>query len=194
MNVSTEQPTSETVFNVPNQLTTARLLLAIGVFVLLPLERYVSALVVFLIASGTDWIDGYWARKYGQVTQLGRILDPFVDKILICGTFIYLAAEAGSGVLPWMAVVVVGRELLVTALRGYMEQRGADFSAKMPGKLKMVFQCAAVVASLVALHYGAANLSSWSLWTLAVLVWLAILSTIYSGVDYIFAAVKLLRR
>ena len=194
MTVSTDRHTSETVLNVPNQLTAARLLLAIGVFVLLPLERYVSALVVFLIASTTDWIDGYWARKYGQVTQLGRIFDPFVDKILICGTFIYLTAEAGSGVLPWMAVVVVGRELLVTALRGYMEQRGADFSAKIPGKLKMVFQCAAVVASLVALHYGTTNLPSWSLWTLAVLVWLAILSTIYSGVDYVFAAVKLLRQ
>ena len=92
---------------------------------------------MFVVAAGTDWLDGYWARKYGQVTNLGRILDPFVDKIIICGTFIFLAAVPDSGVQAWMAVVIVGRELLVTALRSYLEGEGADFSASMSGKLKM---------------------------------------------------------
>ncbi len=102
------------------------------------------------MAAGTDWLDGYWARKYGQVTTLGRILDPFVDKIIICGTFIFLAAVPDSGVAAWMAVVIVGRELLVTALRSYLEGEGADFSAIMSGKLKMVLQCVAVLVSLYA--------------------------------------------
>src|SRR3954464_2973694 len=146
---------SNTIVNVPNALTTARFVLSIVVFVLIPLEQYFAAMIVFIIAASTDWIDGWWARKYGQVTKLGRIFDPFVDKIIICGTFIYLAAQwPASGIAPWMAVVVVGREMLVTAIRGFIEQQGGDFSAALSGKLKMVFQCAAVVASLLTLWYG----------------------------------------
>ena len=133
------------MLNVPNVLTMARLVLSIVVFVLVPLGCYFSALLVFIVAASTDWVDGYWARRFNQVTQLGRIFDPFVDKIIVCGLFIFLAAERDppSGITAWMAVVVVGRELLVTALRGFIEQRGGDFSAKMAGKLKMVFQCVA---------------------------------------------------
>jgi CDP-diacylglycerol--glycerol-3-phosphate 3-phosphatidyltransferase len=181
------------VFNVPNQLTTARLVLSIVLFVLIARRMYEASLVVFLIAAGTDWMDGYWARKYGQVTVLGRILDPFVDKIIICGSFIYLATleSAGSGVQAWMAVVVVGRELLVTALRSFLEGEGADFSAQMSGKLKMVFQCAAVALSL---HHLALNDRSpaWLEMSLPVVVWIAILLTIYSGFSYILAAIRLL--
>lgn len=193
-------PSSNTVLNVPNALTTARFLLSIVVFVLIPFEQYFAAVVVFVIAAGTDWIDGWWARKYDQVTKLGRIFDPFVDKIIICGTFILLAAEAGSGIAPWMAVVVMGREMLVTAIRGFIEQQGGDFSAQMAGKLKMVFQCVAAVASLIALRHfqqaGAADASlpQWLYWTLHVSVWLAVISTVYSGLEYVFAAAGILGR
>jgi len=182
-----------TLWNVPNQLTALRLLLSIVVFVLIPLQFYTSAMVIFIIAASTDWIDGYWARKYGQVTKLGRMFDPFVDKIIICGAFILLAAEPESGIRAWMAVVVVGREMLVTALRGFIEQSGGDFSAKMAGKLKMVFQCVAVVASLVALKQGGSPLPEWLFWTLHVSVWIAVLSTVYSGIGYLAAAMKYLR-
>jgi len=191
---------AKSVFNVPNLLTTARFLLAIVVFVLIPLGWYIAAMVVFIVAASTDWVDGWWARRYGQVTKLGRIFDPFVDKIIICGTFIYLAAEPGSGVLAWMAVVVVGREILVTAIRGFIEQQGGDFSAQMAGKLKMLFQCVAVVASLVALEElrrsgsPVAPLPAWLYWTLHVSVWLAVISTVYSGLEYIVAATRILSR
>jgi CDP-diacylglycerol--glycerol-3-phosphate 3-phosphatidyltransferase len=185
------------VFNVPNQVTALRFALSIAVFVLIPMKWYLPALIVFLIAASTDWIDGYWARKYNQVTQLGRIFDPFVDKIIICGTFIYLASEAPhSGIWPWMAVIVVGREILVTALRSFIEQSGGDFSANMSGKLKMVLQCAAVAASLIALMYVAQapgrqlSDSPGLFWTVNVLVWLAVFSTIQSGLVYVFAAGK----
>lgn len=182
------------VFNVPNQISAVRLLLAIVVFVLIPLHLFLAAIIVFVIAASTDWVDGYWARKYDQVTQLGRMLDPFVDKIIICGVFIFLAAEPGSGILAWMAVVVVGREMLVTALRGFIEQSGGDFSANMAGKLKMVFQCVAVVASLAALMYGGGpQAPGWLQSTLVVSVWVAVLSTIYSGGGYVWAAGKFVR-
>ncbi len=208
MTASTQNTAKPDVLNVPNTLTALRLVLAIVAFVLIPLHFYIAALVVFLIAAGTDWIDGYWARKYGQVTQLGRIFDPFADKIIISGTFIFLCAEPGSGVPPWIVVVVVGRELLVTVLRSFLEQRGADFSAKMSGKLKFVFQCATVVTSLLALTnlsqsaaaghtnwYGSVDaLPPWLYWPLFVSVWLAVLSTVQSGVEYIFRAAQLLRQ
>src|SRR5437762_10310812 len=188
-----------TILNVPNVLTTVRFVLSIVVFVLIPLEHYFLAMIVFVIAASTDWIDGWWARKYHQVTKLGRNFDPFVDKIIICGTFIYLAAELKSGIAPWMAVVVVGREMLVTAIRGFIEQQGGDFSAQMSGKLKMVFQCLAVVVSLRALgHYQEAGsetaLPDWIYWLLPISVWLAVVSTVYSGLEYIAAAARILSR
>lgn len=178
------------LMNVPNVLTMMRLVLAIVAFVLVPLGYYFAALVIFCIAAATDWVDGYWARRFDQVTQLGRIFDPFADKIIVCGLFILLAAEKGSGIAPWMAVVVVGREMLVTALRGFIEQSGGDFSAKMAGKLKMVFQCAAIIGSLLTLWYTVELSPTWFHWALPLLVWLAVLSTIYSGLEYVIIAAK----
>ena len=193
MATTTDGPRSNKLFNVPNQLTAIRFTLAIVVFALIPLQYYLAALIVFLIAASTDWVDGYWARRFNQVTQVGRILDPFVDKIIICGTFILLGAEPASGIAAWMAVVVVGRELLVTALRSFIEQSGGDFSANLSGKLKMVLQCAAVVASLLALMYGRHATPPWLQTSLVIFVWLALLSTVQSGLTYIVAAAKFFR-
>jgi CDP-diacylglycerol--glycerol-3-phosphate 3-phosphatidyltransferase len=182
------------MWNVPNALTAARLVLSIVVFALIPWGQHIAALVVFIVAASTDWVDGYWARRFGQVTQLGRIFDPFVDKIIVCGVFIFLAAEADSGIAAWMAVVVVARELLVTALRGYIEQRGGDFSAKMSGKLKMVLQCVAAGASILALSYAVDARPQWLVWTLPICVWLAVILTVYSGAVYVEAAARSLPR
>ena len=146
--------------NVPNQLTVARIVLSIVMFVLLPLGWYKTSFALFVITAGTDWLDGYWARRYGQITQLGRVLDPFADKLFICGTFIFLAAVppladgvAPSGIPAWMAVVIAGRELLVTTLRTFVEQQGGDFSAKWVGKWKMALQCLAAGWSMIHLSY-----------------------------------------
>jgi len=184
------QPLGTQLFNVPNTLTAARLLLAVIVFFLMSFDFFLSAMIIFLIAASTDWIDGYWARRYGQVTKLGRVFDPFVDKIIICGAFILLAAEPGSEIQAWMALIVVAREILVTALRSFIEQSGGDFSAKLAGKLKMVFQCAAVVASLLLLMRGDNAPLPWLSMTTVLLVWLAVISTVYSGVGYVLAAGK----
>jgi CDP-diacylglycerol--glycerol-3-phosphate 3-phosphatidyltransferase len=182
--------------NLPNQITITRLVVSLIVFVLIPLRQFLWALFFFLAAAATDWLDGYLARKHGLVTQLGRILDPFADKILISGAFIFLAAEPDSQIAAWMAVVVVGRELLVTALRSFLEQQGADFSAKMAGKLKMVFQCAAVTLSLYILSRSTdeRSASTQLIWITALVVWLAVISTIYSGIGYILSAARLLKQ
>lgn len=197
---------SPQVFNLPNQLTSLRLLLACILFGFIAAEWYLTSFVLFVVAAGTDWLDGYYARKYGQVTTLGRILDPFADKVIICGTFIFLGSIPAMialpwGLRPWMVVVVVGRELLVTALRSFTEQRGSDFSANFSGKLKMVVQCVAAGASLVCLSYAAAAAPYWTEatppgWAYGVLVvsiWAAVVLTVYSGVIYVIAAVRLLR-
>ncbi|WP_254507257.1 CDP-diacylglycerol--glycerol-3-phosphate 3-phosphatidyltransferase [Anatilimnocola floriformis] len=183
------------IWNVPNVITMARLVLSIAVFALIPLQQFTAALVVFLIAAGTDWADGYWARKYGEVTKLGRVLDPFVDKIIICGTFIFLAAEQNSGITAWMATVVMGREMLVTALRSVIEGSGGDFSAKWAGKIKMVVQCIAVVASLLVLRHLAIYkdtlpVEDWLKYTLIASAWGAIAITIYSGLEYVMIAAR----
>jgi len=180
---------SNSIYNVPNALTSMRFALAIAVLVLIPMEKYTSALIVFVIAASTDWMDGYWARKYGQVTKLGRIFDPFVDKIIICGTFIALVEIPDSPVLSWMATIIVGRELLVTSLRGMIEGAGGDFSANQLGKWKMVLQCGAVISVLCSMiQPQTAILEQVSLGFL----WGSIALTIYSGVDYSLAAARIM--
>lgn len=184
------------IFKVPNQISGARLVLSLVLFALIPLQYYWTGMILFSIAAGTDWIDGWYARKYQQVSQLGRILDPFCDKILICGVFILLAVEMNDRfewyqkIAGWMAVVVVGRELLVTLLRSLVEGGGGDFSAKMAGKVKMVFQCAAAIACLVALAmpYPESPLPGWLNIVLIASIWLAVLSTLHSGYLYIWSA------
>ena len=184
---------ASSLWNLPNQVTSARLVVSVVVFFAFEMEWFGTALVLFLIAASTDWIDGQLARRYGQVTQLGRILDPLADKIVICGSFIYLASRSESGIAAWMAVVVVARELVVTVIRSFLEQSGKDFSANMAGKLKMVFQCAAVVASLWMLNVTSDGpVSSQLSSVVSALAWLAVLSTVYSGIIYVFAAARLM--
>ncbi len=147
--------------NLPNLITVSRFLLALVLFWLIDLGgHWIASAGLFVFAASTDWLDGYLARKYGQVTVLGRILDPFVDKIIVGGTFLFLldkngAIESGvtvhSGVTAWMVIVVIGREMFVSSLRGFLEQQGKDFSASFSGKAKMMLQCVAVTASLLSL-------------------------------------------
>lgn len=213
MDQTTAKPAASLgVMNVPNQLTIARLVLSVVCFVFLAIDWYLTGLVLFVIAAGTDWIDGYWARKYGQITQLGRVMDPFADKIIICGTFIFLAGVPrvgddwlpASGVAPWMAVLVVAREMLVTAIRSFFEEGGVDFSAKWAGKWKMLFQCLAVGFSLYRLgmyfnpSYPVVDWTTtppdWLTWSLHAMVWTSIVFTVYSGWGYVAAALRMLRK
>ena len=177
-----------------------RLGLSIVLFVVMSLEWYWTSFVLFVLAAGTDWIDGWWARKYNQVSQLGRILDPFCDKILICGTFILLAVAMRVGCHGTRRLRAGWRssssaeKCLSPRIRGFIEQSGGDFSAKFAGKLKMWFQCIAAGAGLVALAMLAASpsqpLPQWLNIVLIASIWLAVLSTVQSGIDYVVVAAK----
>ena len=183
--------------NVPNLITLSRLVLAVVLFVMISVEGFwISAAVVFLVAAATDFLDGYIARRYGLVTTLGRILDPFVDKIIICGSFIFLLEKQSnpafdSGVNAWMVVIVVGREMFVTGLRSFLEQQGHDFSASLSGKLKMVTQCVAVTLALLSLSPDVTSAAFDQIRD--VVLWLMVAITVYSGFIYIYRAAVMLR-
>lgn len=182
--------------NLPNLITLGRLGLAFVLFTLIYVEGYwISSAVLFLVAASTDVLDGWIARRYGLVTALGRILDPFVDKIIVCGAFIFLLGQqAGgdSGVNAWMVLIVVGREMFISSLRGFLERRGKDFSAAWSGKVKMLTQSAAVTFSLLSLSPSVS--SGWFLQTRDVLLWAAVAATLYSGLAYVFRASAMMRR
>ena len=190
----TDSSALDRVWTVPNIISTARLFLALVLFVAIERELCQPALVLFLVAASTDWVDGWWARRFGQVSRLGRILDPLVDKVIVCGAFILLAARDGSSaILPWMAVVVVVRELVVTAVRAEMERTGHDFSAGLSGKLKMVLQCGAIALELFVRCAPGASFGGIDLRQAAgVVTWAAVVTTLYSGVEYLVSARGLL--
>jgi CDP-diacylglycerol--glycerol-3-phosphate 3-phosphatidyltransferase len=196
MNDPLAHSTTDANWNLPNQISAARIAMSIAVFVALYFERYRTGLILFVLAAGTDWLDGFLARRWNQVTQLGRILDPLADKIVVSGAFIFLAAVRGSCIEPWMAVLVVAREMIVTVIRSYLEQQGHDFSAKWSGKFKMVLQCLAVIGSLWLLSRYARGEDSgkWLPQVTNWLVWLAIIATVYSGWVYIAVARRMLGR
>jgi CDP-diacylglycerol--glycerol-3-phosphate 3-phosphatidyltransferase len=192
--------------NIPNCITVSRFFLAVVLFVLIDLDGWWrTSAVLFVIAASTDVLDGYLARKYGQVTVLGRILDPFVDKIIVCGAFIFLqgktSGELTSGVSGWMTFVIVAREMFVTSLRAVLEQYGRDFSAQWAGKLKMFLQCATVPLCLLSLSApflaqlgSRLSMPAGTFFLLRdAMLWLTMGVTIYSGVEYVLRAAKLWR-
>ncbi len=217
--------------NLPNLLTIARLILAFVFFLILGIYRYDeppkadpdwalwTAIVLFIIAASTDYLDGYLARKWKVESQFGRIMDPFCDKVLILGAFIYLAGprfvdpvaikepqewafhilkgNMVSGIYPWMVAVILARELLVTGIRGEMEAKGVKFGANLWGKAKMVVQ--AVVIPLVLLiiflisRTNDADTRTALAITRNVLVYATVFVSVMSGLPYVTGAMRQMR-
>jgi CDP-diacylglycerol---glycerol-3-phosphate 3-phosphatidyltransferase len=203
---------------VANKITTGRLLLTVVLFVLLDLLGRRNAnlpgdqlpgwaltsvcFVLFLLITTTDALDGYYARKLGQVSDFGRIADPAADKVIICGSFVFLSAVPWGRTIvpPWIVVSILCREFIVTALRGFMESKGHEFGADPAGKLKMIVQCAAVPAVMLVrmvddwmgvpisrnpAREGLPLASQFVWWFAVVLVWAALVITVWSGIGYV---------
>lgn len=193
---STPPAVQENWVNAPNIITISRLALSVVLFALISLWQGdscgIAAAILFAIAVFTDALDGYLARKYNLITQLGRILDPFADKVIVLGTCIFLVERPTSGVTATMVVIILGRELLVTGLRSFLEQHGKDFSANLIGKLKMVLQSVALIAALLSLS----SMFQVSGFLIArnVLLWSAVVITVYSGWIYILRAMQLMKQ
>ena len=139
---------ADSLASIPNLLSLSRLPLAAGLFACIAYELWALGLAVFCVAAFTDWLDGWWARKFDLLSVVGRNLDPLTDKVLIGGTFIYLLPVEKVGLMPWMVTAVIGRELLITGLRGIVEATGQKFGADWFGKLKTILQSAAIIGML----------------------------------------------
>ena len=147
------------------------------------------AFSLFMVAAVSDFLDGYLARKWNMVSPFGRIADPFADKILISGTMISLLhfPVATAVLTHWYVVVVIAREFLVTAIRGYVESTGQAFGADRLGKWKMVSQCW-TVAALLSMVAGS------ELWVWAAVggFWVSLALTVVSGLNYCVKARELI--
>ena len=203
----------------PNQLTVLRLVLAGVFFVALNQYRYVGhdvaavngtrhwlwvAFILFLLAVITDALDGYLARKWQGESTFGRIMDPFCDKVLILGAFIFLAgprfaASRGdtlisvSSVYPWMVAVMLARELLVTGVRGELEGAGVQFGANIFGKAKMILQSIAVPVILGVVWLDPIRYES--IGTAAdLLMYVIVVVTVASGAPYVTKAGAAMRQ
>lgn len=178
--------TSQSLLNLPNQLTSLRLALAFVLFGLIWLDQWLASVIVFLAAAFTDWLDGYYARNRGLISPLGRVYDPLVDKVLVCGAFIFLLEEPGASLNAFMITVVVAREFIVTGLRGFLEEKGVSFGADWLGKIKMVLQCAAITWILATLGAAAdQTVSGIAAVIRDALNWSMVAVTIASGANYI---------
>jgi len=197
---------------VPNIITVSRLALTIVFFFLLHVHEKDTftrqmwiGFVVFVVAALTDAIDGYLARKWKVESVFGRIVDPFVDKILIVGAFILFSSDEFvnvaalkyfpdarniTGVAPWMCVVLIAREFLITGIRGVAEAKGVDFSADWAGKVKMIVQSIAVGAIMVDLALTGQN--SFVRITRDITIWTTVVVTALSAITYIVRARRLL--
>jgi len=189
------------VFNLPNQLTLARLVLGIVLFGLIEWGRWlgedaagvwIACIIVFALAAATDWLDGYVARLQRLVTSLGRQLDPLVDKVVVCGAYIFLLPmEQRTGLSAWMVTVVVGREWIITGVRNFLERGGARFGADWLGKVKMTLQCATLFAIFVVL--AAADAPTVLVWIRDILLYAMVAATVLSGVQYLWRAALLMK-
>jgi CDP-diacylglycerol--glycerol-3-phosphate 3-phosphatidyltransferase len=174
--------------NLPNSLTILRIFFVpLLVVVLLtrqpnwsiwglPVPFEMWGVLILLAAAATDWADGYFARRRGEVTTLGILLDPIADKLLMSAAFISLVAI--GLVDAWMVVVIVGREFTVLGLRNIASAEGFTISASALGKTKMVLQVIAVCAVIMARQVPILGKVSW------VLMWLVVISAVVSAVHY----------
>lgn len=199
--------------HIPNALTLSRLAMAAAMFVLLAFYDAAGeggavlldvALALFVVAGLSDVLDGYLARRWNTSSTFGRIVDPFTDKVLVCGAFIYFAGsnfllpgDGGrlaslSGVAPWMAVVIFAREILVTGIRGFSESRDLPFATTVFGKSKMALQWLTIAWILLLTAHG----RTWGHWaTLArdILVWATVVVTVATAFVYVGRTRRLMR-
>ena len=169
--------------NLPNKLTTMRMIL-VPVFIIIYLctgNGWISA-AVFIAASFTDFLDGHLARKYNLVTNYGKIMDPLADKLLVCSALICLIE---LNALPaWMVIIIISREFIISGFRLIASDNGVVIAASYWGKFKTTFQMVSVVLLILDIPALA--------FVTTICVWIALLLTIVSLVDYIYKNHKIL--
>ncbi|NVN89531.1 MAG: CDP-diacylglycerol--glycerol-3-phosphate 3-phosphatidyltransferase [Desulfuromonadales bacterium] len=189
------------VLNVPNILTMMRIAAIPLLAALLMSPSQPSgfwAAVVFALASITDWLDGYLARRMGIVTVFGKFLDPIADKLIVMAALIMILPY--DRVPAWMVLIILGREIIITGLRGIASSEGIVIQASDLGKFKTIFQIVSILGLLLHYKYN---------WFFGVqhpllyvdmhnvgmfYLWIATLLTVWSGIDYLARFVKVITR
>jgi CDP-diacylglycerol--glycerol-3-phosphate 3-phosphatidyltransferase len=180
---------------IPTLMTWARIVaipLIVGVFYLPidPASRNLIATVMFVVFAATDWLDGFLARKLNQVSSFGAFLDPVADKFLVCACVLVLVHLQRADV--FVALIIIGREIAISALREWMAQIGASRSVAvhMIGKLKTVMQMVAIPFLLFdGMLFGLIDSRTWGLW----LIWIAAIMTVWSMAYYLKKALPEIR-
>ena len=198
--------------NLPNLITIARIGLAVVIIPLLFVDRFdarLAAFVIFLVAASSDLVDGHLARSRNLITNLGKLLDPIADKLLLVATFVpfYLLSHSArpdaefpwfGGVFPlWVVLVIFGRELFITLFRGYAARRGVVIAAGPAGKYKAFFQN--IFVGSVVLWYALQSAAAhrgwdgpfWAGWEIfhfsfsVVMLTISVVLTVYSMIVYL---------
>ena len=189
----------------PNRITAVRFVGSLVLFVLFavqgediapgPTLTGAIAFWLFVTIAATDFLDGWLARRGNVVTAFGRIADPFVDKVMVTGTMVFLAVQDWSQPWfpAWVVVVVLAREFLVTGIRGYIESLGLQFPADWFGKIKMIVQCIAIGAVLGLHAFDWPEVLIRPVEILGhVFVWGTVLTTVGSGFSYVTKTARIL--
>ena len=193
--------------NIPNAITVSRLFLTAGFILFVTFEStwgHFTALILFIIAAISDFVDGWLARKMNLITPLGKLLDPLADKILVCSAFVFLTAE---GLCPvWVTALIIGREFLVTGLRQIAIEAGQVLAADRLGKWKTAFQLTYLIAGMIRLTLDTMeSVGSFSplhtlttpwgegAWLLPSSLGIAVGLTVISGWNYVWSSRYLLR-
>lgn len=175
----------------PNSLTLFRIAAVpiIVVLLLFPEKKLCMflAAVMFSLASITDYLDGYFARTRGLISNFGKVMDPLADKLLISSSLIMLSSH--GSIRAWIVCIIIGRELAVTGLRNMMAQDGEDVSASMLGKYKTGFQISAIIPLLIHYEYFTIDFHAIGYFFLIC----ALILTVWSGTDYFIRFRKLLK-
>ena len=194
--------------NLPNSITMSRIAcIPLLIWILSPVfpfvgghgaiglrggEQEIIASLVFILASITDGLDGYLARRRHQITTMGMLLDPLADKLMITAAYIILVAYTPNIVKPWIAILVIGREFLVSGLRSIAATEGFTIEASEIGKLKTVIQIVSVVAAILAHRWnywlwfpslGGGYIVGVHFIAITAIYWMTIVSII-SAIDY----------
>ena len=185
--------------NLPNSITMSRIIMIpLFLWILSPHfpwqgphgEQEIIASVLFVLASITDGLDGYLARKHGLITTMGMLLDPLADKIMVTAAFVALVAYDPEVVKVWIVVVIIGREFLISGLRSIAASEGFTVTASELGKLKTVVQIVAVVSAILAHrwdHWQIGLIAVPVKWYAIAAIYFAALVAVISAVDYFIA-------
>ena len=170
--------------NLPNKLTMVRIIMVPIFMAIMLKEYYIAALVIFALASITDFLDGYIARKYNLVSSFGKIMDPLADKLLAFGALVCFIQLGVVSV--WAPIIIIAREFFVTSMRVVAVSKGKVIAASWWGKVKNNVQLFAIIFAMLLCGFGKAGAAG-------ILIWIAAIFTVASWIAYVYENISVFK-